>query len=338
MLLSTSANQGNHLPLRESLSNFPIISTNQVEAAECAISRTLSDVKILKVNRNEPFQLRMNGHKFGNASLIFNRFNSGTEIKTGRPLSSVLIILGNEKPSTFKFDSTSVTVSQNRAVCVMPGDNMEIERTDGSEIIVLKIELSDLMDHLENLTYKHQRGQLYFDRNIDLTAPDGAMLARAVRYVSSELNHNSAYSHKQSLQTNLENLLQSAILCLPNKHRHQLTEDRQYHVDPSCVLRAEEYMRAHLGEAISIKDLLIVSPCSRNALFAAFKNLREYTPMEFLKEQRLLRAYKKLTNSPPNGSVSYIATACGFNDLSRFARFYRNRFGEYPSVTLQTIC
>jgi transcriptional regulator GlxA family with amidase domain len=80
---------------------------------------------------------------------------------------------------------------------------------------------------------------------------------------------------------------------------------------------------------------MIISACSRNVLFAAFKNLREYTPMEFLKEQRLLRAYKKLTNAPPNGSVSYIATACGFNDLSRFARFYRNRFGEFPSVTLQ---
>ena len=319
----------------EQLSNFPIISTNQVEAAECAISRTLSDVQILKVNRNEPFQLRMNGHKFANASLVYNRFNSGTEIKTGRPLSSVLIILGNEKPSTFKFDSTSVTVSQNRAVCVMPGDSMEIERTDGSEIVVLKVELSGLMDHLENLTNRHQCGQLYFDRNIDLTAPDGAMLARAVRYVCSELNHNSAYSHKQSLQTNLENLLQSAVLCLPNKHRHQLLGDRQYHVDPFLVRKAEEYMRAHLVEDISIMDLLKASACSRNTLFAAFRNLRGYTPMAFLKEQRLLRAHRKLINAPKKGSVSYIATACGFNDLSRFARFYRNRFGEYPSETLQ---
>lgn len=319
----------------EQLSNFPIISTNQAEAAECAISRTLSDVQFLKVSKNEPFQLSMNGRKIGNTSLIYNRFSSGTEIKTGRPLSSVLIILGNETPSTFKFDSTSVTVSQNRAVCVMPGDNMEIKRADGSEIVVLKVELSDIVDHLENLTHRHQRGQLYFDRNIDLTAPDGVMLARAVRYVSSEINHNSAYSHKQSLQANLENLLQSAILCLPNKHRHQLLEDRQYHVDPFLVRKAEEYMRAHLEENISIVDLLKLCACSRNVLFAAFRNFRGYAPMEFLKEQRLLKARKKLINSPPKGSVSYIATACGFNDLSRFARFYRNRFGEYPSKTLQ---
>ena len=319
----------------EQLSNFPIISTNQIEAAECAISRTLSDVQILKVSKNEPFQLNMNGRKFGNTSVVFNRFNSGAEIKTGRPLDSALIIMGNEKPSTFKLDSTSVTVSQNRAVCVMPGDNMVIERTDGSEIVVLKVYLSNLMDHLEVLTHRHQRGQLYFDRNINLTEPDGAMLARAVKYVCSELNHNSAYSHKQSLQTNLESLVQSAILCLPNRHRHLLFEDRQYQVDPLLVRKAEEYMRAHSEDNISIVDLLKVSACSRNVMFAAFRNLRGYTPMEFLKEQRLLRAHKKLSNAPPKGSVSYVATACGFNDLSRFARFYKNRFGEYPSETLK---
>jgi len=51
----------------------------------------------------------------------------------------------------------------------------------------------------------------------------------------------------------------------------------------------------------------------------------------------LVKAHSKLTNSPPNGSVSHIATRCGFNDLSRFASFYRNRFGENPSETLKKI-
>jgi len=323
------------LPRIESLSNFPIISTDQIEVAECAISHTLSNVQILKVDKKEPFDLLMNGYKFENSSLVFNRFNSETVIKTGRPLSSVLLIFGNEKPSTFKFDNTSVTVSQNRAACVMPGENMAIERTAGSEIIVFKVELLKLMDHLEALTLRHQRGQLYFNRNIDLTAPEGAMLNRAVRYVCSEINHNSAHSQFDGLLRNFENLLKSAILHLPSKKKNQLVENLQYHVDPLRVRRAEEYMRAHLSEAISIMDLVKVSTCSRNALFAAFKNFRGYTPMEFLKEQRLLRVHKKLTDSSPKGSVSYIAMACGFKDLSRFARFYRNRFGEYPSVTVQ---
>ncbi|MGD9237434.1 MAG: helix-turn-helix transcriptional regulator [Desulfobacterales bacterium] len=94
-------------------------------------------------------------------------------------------------------------------------------------------------------------------------------------------------------------------------------------------------MRAHLKEAISIIDLLRICGCSRSVLFAAFRNARGYTPMEFLSEQRLQSAREKLLTGHLEASVSSIALDCGFIHLGRFSQVYRRRFGERPSDTLR---
>ena len=89
----------------------------------------------------------------------------------------------------------------------------------------------------------------------------------------------------------------------PHNQNKKLYEDRSYQVAPGLVRRAEEYMRAHLGEAISIIDLLQVSGWSRRALFSAFRNTRGYTPMEFLTEQRLQKARNRLLKPLEEASV-----------------------------------
>jgi transcriptional regulator GlxA family with amidase domain len=70
-------------------------------------------------------------------------------------------------------------------------------------------------------------------------------------------------------------------------------------------------------------------------LFAAFRNARGYTPMEFLTEQRLQCAREKLLKGHLQASVSSIALDCGFINLGRFSQVYRKRFGERPSDTLR---
>jgi len=212
---------------------------------------------------------------------------------------------------------------------------MEIERSEGSEILVLKTNLVDLKNVFSKLTNYHHQDPFVFNRSIDLTKGAGAILTRMVSYISSEIDHNNEYLQNGLLSKSFEHILQSAILCIPYKHSNQIFDERQYQSEPSYVRKAEEYMKAHLDEGISILDLLNVCGCSRSVLFAAFKNARGCSPMKFLNEQRLQSAREKLVMNSPEGSVSHIAMSCGFNDLSRFSRAYKKRFGELPSETLR---
>jgi transcriptional regulator GlxA family with amidase domain len=137
------------------------------------------------------------------------------------------------------------------------------------------------------------------------------------------------------LRKSYDRKLLTALLSLPHNKRETLFEDRHHQVAPGIVRRAEEYMRAHSNEAISIIDLLRICGCSRRVLFSAFRNARCYTPMEFLIEQRLQRAREKLIKPHPEAYISSIALDCGFTHFGRFSQVYRSRFGEHPSYTLQ---
>ena len=212
---------------------------------------------------------------------------------------------------------------------------MQIQRSESSEILVLRTSFSDLLRHFEELTARHHRGSLIFDHSIDLTNGPGAMLNRMMNYLVYELEHNDLVLKNPGLRKSYDHMLLTALLSLPHNQRERLYEDRRHQVAPGHVRCAEEYMRAHLKESITITDLLRICGCSRSVLFAAFRNARGYTPMEFLTEQRLQSAREKLLKPYPEASVSSIALNSGFMHLGRFSQVYRKRFGERPSDTLQ---
>ncbi len=56
--------------------------------------------------------------------------------------------------------------------------------------------------------------------------------------------------------------------------------------------------------------------------------------MQYLRQVRLDRAHDDLAQG--TGSVSDVASYWGFSNPSRFARAYRDRFGELTAVTRDT--
>ncbi|MGB5920899.1 MAG: AraC family transcriptional regulator [Syntrophobacteria bacterium] len=315
------------------LARFPIVATNRVEEAEVEITRWLTDVSIMRVADRDRFELQMNGVNIGRTSLVFNRFGIDTNLKARFPGDAVLFIIGGSAPTTFILDDESVVVSPQKAAMIKPAQQMQIERSESSEILVLRTSLSELLHHFEELTARHHRGPLIFDHSINLTNGPGAMLKRMMNNLAYELKHNDLVLKNPGLRKSYDHMLLAALLSLPHNHRKKLYEDRRYQVAPGLVRRAEEYMRVHFKEAITINDLLRICGCSRSVLFAAFRNARGYTPMEFLTEHRLQSAREKLLKPHPEVSVSSIALDCGFMYLGRFSQVYRKRFGERPSDT-----
>ncbi len=317
------------------LARFPIIATNSVEEAEVDLSRLLTTARIIKVPDRNRFRLRMNGVNFGSTSLVYTRFGTDTKLNS-LDEDHVHFIIGNRNiPSTFSLYDRSVVASSQNAVMLVSPKQFQIERSEGSEVLALRTSLSDLLHHFEKLTARHHRGPLIFDHTIDLANGPGAMLNRMMNYLVYELEHNDQALKNPGLSKSYDHMLLTALLSLPHNKREYLYEDRQYQVAPGLVRRAEEYMRAHLKDAVSIVDLLRICGCSRSVLFSVFSNVRGYTPMEFLTEQRLQRAREKLLKTHRDASVASIAIDCRFTHFGRFSQVYKKRFGENPSETLQ---
>ena len=102
---------------------------------------------------------------------------------------------------------------------------------------------------------------------------------------------------------------------------------------PGSVKRAEEYMRAHAEEPISMQTLAREAGCSERALQTAFKSFRSMTPMAALRDIRMEKARRDLIEA--EDSVTQIAFKWGFSNPGRFAKQYAEKFGETPSQTLR---
>ena len=115
------------------------------------------------------------------------------------------------------------------------------------------------------------------------------------------------------------------------RHSSQTTTSRQ-----QVVERAEAFLRARIGEPVSIPQLSRVVGVSERTLRNAFCDLRGMSPKRCAVRARLTEVRRALSvANGARGAVTTIATDYGFLELGRFASAYKAVFGESPSVTLR---
>lgn len=317
------------------LANFPVIATSQIEKAEFCLSQSITDVQIDQVGDRRNFRLEMNAVNLERCSLLYNYFGALTKLTTGADIDYAIFVTGLGIPIKLFVDNEPYLVTQHKGAMIARAKKIRIERPAHSEILYLRVPLSGLWNQFEKLTARHHRGFLIFDRKVNLVEGSGAMLKGLMEYLVDIFTFNESVMKNPAMRGSFDDLLMTAMLSLPHNKRNQLYEDKRNVIAPAVVRRAEEYMQAHLKKPIKISDLIRVCDCSRSLLFSAFRNTRDYTPMEFLTEQRLQHARKELLQLEYNASISSVALNFGFVSNSWFSQVYKKRFGERPIDTLR---
>ena len=101
------------------------------------------------------------------------------------------------------------------------------------------------------------------------------------------------------------------------------------------VRRADEYMRAGLGEPVSLLGLCREIGVSERTLHYAFQEVRGLSPMAYFRAVRLNAVRQELKAAAADtATVRQIARRWGFWHGGEFAAAYRQLFGELPSQTL----
>jgi AraC-like DNA-binding protein len=138
-----------------------------------------------------------------------------------------------------------------------------------------------------------------------------------------------------ALNRHLELLERSLISGLLLSQVHSYTDainEGTGRLSRSSLDRVVGTIRASPSEPYSLADLSRIAGISARSLQYAFQEQFDVTPMQFLRQVKLDKAFEDLSNG--TGPVVDVAYQLGFSNLGRFARAYRERFGELPSATL----
>lgn len=98
------------------------------------------------------------------------------------------------------------------------------------------------------------------------------------------------------------------------------------------VSRAEEFLRARLGDPVGMFDLCSAIGASDRTLRLAFREHFGVGPMTYFKLRRL-NAVRSRLRKDPKVSIREAAEEFGFRHQGNFAADYRRTFGESPSET-----
>tara|TARA_R110002033_G_scaffold22592_1_gene54309 strand:- start:161 stop:1189 length:1029 start_codon:yes stop_codon:yes gene_type:complete len=160
--------------------------------------------------------------------------------------------------------------------------------------------------------------------------------ARLVRTICDDMSDGvSAFTHLRAASAVEQTLHRLLLAAVPHNHS-DLFNSPVSAAAPYYVRRVEEFIDAHLCDPIALDEMIEVSGVSARSLHAGFRRFRDTTPMNYLKNRRLVLANSQLRNGADAGqTVTQIALECGFTHLSKFARDYHGRFGELPSETLK---
>lgn len=112
---------------------------------------------------------------------------------------------------------------------------------------------------------------------------------------------------------------------------HEGKEGRRQHgPGGSGISRAVEFIRRHLGRAITIADLASAAGVSRRHLHRKFIEAFGLSAQEFILCTRIQAASAML--AARDKSLAEIAGACGFYDQSAFTRQFRKELGITPAA------
>src|SRR6516165_9205952 len=95
------------------------------------------------------------------------------------------------------------------------------------------------------------------------------------------------------------------------------------------VRRVEELFRRKAKAPLTLAEAAACAGCSVRALQLAFRRCRGMTPMAALRRTRLEAARAALADAPT--SICAIAAAYRFTNPGRFARLFKEVFGQSPS-------
>jgi AraC-like DNA-binding protein len=222
--------------------------------------------------------------------------------------------------------------SANVGGLLSPHANLHLRFNAGFEHIAFTIEADALAQKLGAILGSPPSKPILLEVDPQFDHPAAQWLRRLMEFLAGELSVN-----RHMPVVALVELEQAAMtwFLVGNRHNYShLLDGRSRTAAAWQVKRVEEFIEARWDQPLTIEALASLTGASARSLFHAFKQSRGYSPMAFLRQVRLQRAWLMLNTQDPRVSVTDVAYACGFSNLGHFAGYFRAKFGEAPSAVL----
>lgn len=180
---------------------------------------------------------------------------------------------------------------------------------------------------------------LRFEAMAPVSAARQAMWASTAAFVCAQLVASGTTGISPPMASELTRMAATVMLeTFPNTAMTGLYVAGPGWAPPAAVRRAAAFIEANADQPVTLADIAAAAGVTGRALQSAFHRHYDNTPVGYLRQARLERAYRELQDADPAAGVTVAAVArrWGWTSPGQFAAAYQRRFGEAPSRTLRT--
>jgi len=314
------------------LTGFEVLQTRDVETARRTLMRTFGASRFEPVDDADGFEARASLASLGDVAICYCYY--ATPVRLSFPEASAvrqLICLSGEG-RFIAGQRRGELDAQNWSAVIPSGVPVDFEHAADYRQLVVWIDGGRLERTLAALRGVSCDGAVArYQANPN--TPGMRALRRAVEFAVAELE----IAGKDSSPVALAEMQDLIITRFLHGHCPELADPAAREAaSPSRpqMRHLEDYLRGHWSEPVTVERLAEIANVGARSIFRYFRQVHGSTPLDFIKTLRLQEARRGLQNPHEATSVSSEALRCGFNNMGHFAKDYRRKFGELPSITL----
>lgn len=216
------------------------------------------------------------------------------------------------------------------------GDELEFSAPEHFDVVAVSVPVEVLSRYTRDIEHRDIEEDLRNTAVIQASKTHVDDFRGFLLTALESVSRTPAMLQYPAMQKGLEHALLSSVVKAVGR-----TDDTRTSASPTArhaiVSRAQDYMREHVEEPLTVEDLCRVLGVSRRTLQYSFQEVLQLNPVSYLRAMRLNGVRRMLKSADPQRhSVQDIAARWGFWHLSHFANDYRRMFGELPSETLRS--
>lgn len=286
------------------------------------------------LGKNSPFLHRTSVYAVNNVRLIAVA-STPTVMKVCDPDCTIALPLRGAL--RMHVGSTILEAPTSELAMFFPEGNRHVEG-DVKSVLLISISKQRLLHTAEVMLGKYKAHQLDLDTHRLLRTRHGAIdFVQILNQTCLLIDHLGGDPQLLKNFSPDENVVRAVVMMLSpgdfldvESDIPRIGKSRNDVIDFLC-----DYVAANLDQTINLTTLESISGISGRVLQQEFKKRHHCSPLQWVREQRLVNAHSLLMHPTVDTRISTVAAMCGFNNFSEFAKSYAIRYGELPSETLR---
>lgn len=316
----------------------PLDNSSDFDEVVEQVGRVFKPHSMRLVDHARHLRTSMRRMTVGNVSLIQLEYGAAVTIEPDCFDGFVLVEVPVRGGGNYRCGGEAIEGHGKLAAVMSPHKPVRLQLAPSLSQIIVRLDQQRIDQACAAHLGYQPRDSVSFALGLDLNGPAGRAWLSLLRHVFDGGEAFSPLLGNPTYSAHIERMLIDTLLyghAHNLSHRFALSHTRPT-VAPAYVRRAAEYLEAHAAEPLSVEQLASAVGVSTRALFCAFRETYDQTPMGYLREIRLNRVRQALRDSDPDRTnLTHLAMQWGFFHYGRFARYYFERFGERPHETLR---